>query len=56
MEGPAWDNGSPFLAGRADVRVTGDEPTLETGEYSLGVVVRGVEAAEAEADDEADER
>lgn len=40
-------------AGSAECSATGDEPTLDTGEYSLGVAVRGVEETDAEADEEA---
>lgn len=45
----AAGSGSRSLAGRG----MGDEPTLEFGEYSLGVAVRGVEEAETDVEDDA---
>ena len=43
---------SAAFVGRAAATMTGEDPTEETGEYSLGVAVRGVEAAEAEAEED----
>lgn len=41
-----------MLDGRAEYAATGDEVRLESGEASLGVVVRGVDVEEADVDEE----
>lgn len=44
--------GVHFVAGKAELAVTGDEVRLDMGETSLGVVVRGVEVEEAEVEED----